>query len=126
MSGRLSSFRLKVEGGNNVYIESRLPTSAVNPYLAFICILAAGMDGIKRKLQLPKENDKSHLLPTTLDDAIKALEADTILTEAMGSKLVEYFIYSKRSFELLPFQEFEHLSEKEKIEKEQEFYFFNV
>lgn len=103
-----------------------MPTSAVNPYLAFICILAAGMDGIKRKLQLPKENDKSHLLPTTLDDAIKALEADTILTEAMGSKLVEYFIYSKRSFELLPFQEFEHLSEKEKIEKEQEFYFFNV
>ncbi|CAG5119749.1 unnamed protein product [Candidula unifasciata] len=123
--GRLSSYRVKVEG-DNVYIENRLSTGASNPYLVMVCSLAAGIDGVKRKLQLPKEGDKSVLLPTDLESALQTLEADTVLTEAMGTKLVEYFTYCKRTYEVKEFAAFGKLSEEVQIEKEHEFYFFSV
>ncbi|CAG5129892.1 unnamed protein product [Candidula unifasciata] len=106
--GRLASFRLKVEGENNVYIENRLPTSASNPYLVLACSLAAGIDGVKRKL------------------ALQALEADTVLTEAVGSKLVEYFINCKRTSELREFAAFGDVTDDELLKKEHEYYFENA
>uniref|UniRef100_A0A0B7AMC1 Lengsin n=1 Tax=Arion vulgaris TaxID=1028688 RepID=A0A0B7AMC1_9EUPU len=124
--GRLETFRLKVENGDNVYIESRLPTSACNPYLVVICTIAAGLDGVKRKLPLPQAFTKTCHLPTDLESALQVLEADTVLTEAMGAKLVEYFAHSKRTYELKPFADFGKLTETEQFNKEKEFYFLNA
>src|SRR5690606_15884486 len=79
-------------------IEFRTPDSTANPYLAFAAMLLAGLDGIKRNLDpvalgygpfdkniydLPEEDKKEiRSVPSTLDEALNALEADCeFLTE---------------------------------------------
>ncbi len=68
--------------------EFRPPDATMNPYLGYAAMVMAGMDGVKNKIDpgpaLDKnldeltqgELDKMHLLPTSLDRAIKALEND--------------------------------------------------
>ena len=69
-------------------IEFRPPDGTANPYLAFSAMMMAGLDGIQRQLDPgdPLDRDLSQLgseettqhpsVPTTLEAAIKALEAD--------------------------------------------------
>ncbi|CAG5119750.1 unnamed protein product [Candidula unifasciata] len=123
---RSASFRLKIEGQDNIYIENRIPQGASNPYLVLICTLAAGIDGIKRKLPLPEAYEFKRMLPTDLETALRTLEADTVLTEAIGSKLVEYFCFVKRKFELEEFAAAGNLSDEELLKMENEYYFHNV
>ncbi|RUS78678.1 hypothetical protein EGW08_013566 [Elysia chlorotica] len=74
---------------SNVYIEDRLPSSACNPYLVLAAVLAAGMDGLRRKLVCPPQMDPdAPPLPSTLDGAVSSLEEDQVLVEALGSDLV--------------------------------------
>ncbi|KAK3789923.1 hypothetical protein RRG08_004035 [Elysia crispata] len=120
---RKGSFCLKVEAGGNVYIENRLPSSACNPYLVLASTLAAGMDGVRRKLELPPPGDESTRLPATLEEAVDALEADTSLTEALGEGVMQMFIYTKRTFELDEFKAFGQLSDEEMLLKEKEYYY---
>ena len=72
-----------------------------NPYLAMGGLIAAGLDGIRRNLDPgdPVDVDPGNWsdeerarrgikrLPETLDAALDALEADTVLTEALGPLL---------------------------------------
>ncbi|KAH9515321.1 hypothetical protein Btru_014165 [Bulinus truncatus] len=89
---RLSYLRIKTEK-KNVYVENRLPSSASNPYLDVAAILAAGMDGLARKLPCPAPNDKSvPAIPKTPEDSIKALEQDEVLQQALGQELMSGFI----------------------------------
>lgn len=126
--GRLSSYRLKVEGAgaDNIYIENRLPTGAGNPYLILACSLAAGIDGVRRKLPLTEALNKKCPLPTNLESALQALESDTVLREAMGNTLVEKFIHCKRTLELQEFAAFGDLSDDELLKIEHEYYFDNA
>jgi len=91
-------------------IEMRLPDGACNPYLAAAAILAAGLDGIERKLDpgepvnenlyelTPKEirRRKIGLLPQNLSEAMDALEADEIVKAGLGVDLAKEFIELKR------------------------------
>ena len=90
---RLTTFRLKIDHGKN---ENRVPTSACSPHLALACTVAAGMDGVRRKLELPEPREQKSTMPTSLKEALDALEADTLLKEALGPKMVELFIFTKR------------------------------
>ncbi len=68
--------------------EFRPPDATMNPYLGFAAMTMAGIDGIKNKIdpgpaldrnldELPqKDFEKIHLLPTSLDRALAALEDD--------------------------------------------------
>lgn len=91
-------------------LEMRLPDGAVNPYLASISILAAGLDGMERKLD-PGEPNNTNLyewspedlqkagigvLPQNLSDALDALEADGLLMDALGRDLASEFVRLKR------------------------------
>lgn len=81
-----------------------------NPYLAMGGLLAAGLDGIRRQLDPgePVDIDPGNLsdveraqrgikrLPTSLDVALGALEADTVLTEALGPLLTSAYLAVKR------------------------------
>ncbi|KAK7508168.1 hypothetical protein BaRGS_00000407 [Batillaria attramentaria] len=49
---RFAMIRARSSPGN-AFLENRLPSSAVNPYLALAATVAAGMDGLNRKLQCP-------------------------------------------------------------------------
>ena len=96
--------------------ELRNPDATCNPYFCYAAILMAGLDGIKNKID-PHENGwgpydvnlyhlsdeekaKLHHLPTSLDEALDALEADNDYLTAGGvfpKELLDNFIKSKRA-----------------------------
>ena len=91
-------------------LELRLPDGSCNPYLATIAILAAGLDGIANKLD-PGEPNNTNLyewsaqqlkeagigvLPQNLNEALDALEQDSVLGEAIGKDLTQEFLRLKR------------------------------
>lgn len=90
-------------------LELRLPDSACNPYLATAAVIAAGLDGIERKLDPGEPHNFNHydlsaaelaqkgigVLPQSLHEAIEALAADTVISNALGP-LANEFIDLKR------------------------------
>lgn len=83
-------------------IELRIPDPACNPYLALAAVIAAGLDGIERKLHpgVPSTDDlesdpsanTAPLLPQDLGAALAALQADTALAQALGGGVVHNFL----------------------------------
>ncbi len=85
-------------------LELRLPDGACNPYLATAAVIAAGLDGIDRKLEpgtprnvnLYEWSDAQlkeagiGLLPQNLGAALDALEADELITSALGPVATEF------------------------------------
>merc|ERR1711920_983277 len=101
VESRLCMVRVKAEGpGSGTYFENRLGGAAANPSLALAGVVAAGMDGLKKKLPLcpsgPDGNDAAGSLPTSLEEALEALEKDTDLVEQLGQELVQWFATLKR------------------------------
>ena len=98
---------VRIPGGR---IEMRLPDGAANPYLAGAAILAAGLDGIERRLdpgeplnenlyemsEKELKRRKIGLLPQHLAEAIDALEADEVIKAGVGQDLAKEFIKVKR------------------------------
>ncbi len=95
---RLTLARVPRERGGATRVEFRVGDGAANPYLAIAAALFAGLDGIRRELEPPEpvagliyelpEAETMTPLPTTFEAALEALEADTVLVEAMGEELV--------------------------------------
>lgn len=91
--------------------EWRLPDASANPYLATAALIAAGLDGIERRLAPPPacEDDLFELslpalrargiavLPQSLGQALDALEADEVIGQALGEVLREQFLQLKRT-----------------------------
>ncbi len=86
--------------------ELRCPDPSCNPYLAFAVMLAAGLDGIERKLEppMPAEEDLYHvdsvraglaMLPGDLGEAIEALQEDEIIQDALGQHVYERYVEAK-------------------------------
>ena len=91
-------------------IELRVTDSAANPYLATAAVIAAGLDGIDRNLdpgeplnanlytmsseELSREGVK--VLPQSLNEAIDALESDSLICDQMGRDFINEFISMKR------------------------------
>ena len=98
---------VRIPGGR---LEVRLPDAGCNPYLVSAALLAAGLDGIDRKLDPGKPNNNNlyeyspaqlakegiGLLPQNLLEAIGALEADEVICNALGTQLAQEFIALKR------------------------------
>jgi len=85
------------EEGYNCYMELRLPSACACPYLIVSALVAAGLDGLKKKLPLPpKKDDRATAVPTSLEEALTALENDAVMTEALGETLVRWYTGVKR------------------------------
>ncbi len=91
---RIPSYKPQKE--NSTRIEVRSPDSACNPYLAFAVIIAAGLKGIEEGYQLTSP-DLAELLPTNLDEAIRAMESSDLVREALGSDVFEYVLRNKKA-----------------------------
>ncbi|KAJ8029136.1 Lengsin [Holothuria leucospilota] len=104
VDNRTCAVRLKKTGVHGSYIENRLGSSAGNPYISLAAMIAAGIDGIDRKLPLPEavpfnkpSNDKANIppgtvpLPIDVDSAVTSLRGDTVLCEAFGSDFIQTF-----------------------------------
>jgi len=92
-------------------LELRCPDPSCNPYLAFAAMLAAGLDGIDRKLELakPVEENLYHFddtmirkqgvrtLPGSLEEALNELSNDEVIQTALGPHVTEWFLEAKRA-----------------------------
>jgi glutamine synthetase len=91
--------------------EWRVPDAAANPYLTTAALIAAGLDGIDRKLEPPPEVDDDlfelssaqlaergiGMLPQSLDEALDALAADELICTTLGETLTREFLRLKRA-----------------------------
>ena len=101
MDNRLASYRVKSSQGSPPYIENRLPSSSCNPYLVLAGTVAAGLDGVLTGSQSPPERDPSAIdLPHTLEEALTALEKDTVMVKALGEDFIKWFVPLKRKMEI--------------------------
>ncbi len=88
---RTAALRVKGARGPETHLENRIPCAGSNPYLVLAAAVAAGLDGIVRRLEPPPPtagvayaDERSPKLPTTLDEALAAFETD----EALRTRLV--------------------------------------
>jgi glutamine synthetase len=97
---RIPAFKVGRE--DSVRIEYRAADSALNPYLGFAVLLAAGLDGIEKGYDLPDPADsisdgsKIPSLPTTLEEAIQAAEESQFLHECLGKEALQILLANKR------------------------------
>ena len=94
---RTCGFRLVGHGAAR-RVETRIPGGDVNPYLAFAAMIAAGLYGIENELELPPglegnayESDAERF-PSSLREAILALELGTMAREALGDQVVDHYL----------------------------------
>jgi glutamine synthetase len=94
---RTCGFRI-VGHGPSKRVETRIPGGDVNPYLAFAAMIAAGLHGIEQKLEAPPalegnayESDAKRF-PSTLRDAIGALEQGNVARAAFGDEVVDHYL----------------------------------
>jgi glutamine synthetase len=90
-------------------IEYRGIDPSCNPYLAFSCLLMAGLDGIKKKIDPgdPVDEDVYKMLPerrralgirelpTTLKEALEEMKSDEVICQTLGKHIFDSFIEYK-------------------------------
>jgi len=91
-------------------MELRCPDPSSNPYLMLAVMLAAGLDGVERKLQAPAPIEESAyemneddlcersigVLPGSLGEALAELEKDPVVCNALGEHGYKAFMRAKR------------------------------
>ena len=109
VDNRTCGFRV-VGRGPSLRVECRIPGADANPYLVYAALLAAGLDGIERRLEPgpPFEGDAYRALdlpevPTTLGAAIAALEGSAFARRAFGEEVVDHLLHFART-ELAAFE----------------------
>ena len=97
--------------GSRRRIEYRSGDNSCNPALFLSGLLAAGLDGLDRRLDPgePFQDDVGHMttaeisergltfLPRNLESALLALEQDSVISESIGAEILERFLSVKRS-----------------------------
>ena len=99
------------EGTRANRFEFKTADATANPYMALGSLIAAGLDGIQRRLDLPEEVTVDpglipeserrakgiDLLPQNLGEALDALGEDEVLLEAMGGTMAKAFLAVRHS-----------------------------
>ena len=92
-------------------VEYRAVDPACNPYLAFSVLLAAGLRGVEDGLELPPEaranlydlsrGEQRDLgvagLPANLSEALDEMEESTLVRDALGDHIFDWFLLNKRA-----------------------------
>lgn len=94
---RAALVRVPFQRGEETRIELRSPDGASNPYLVFALCLAAGLDGISRKLPLQEEGKQPEpdTLPSNLSEALKAMSEDPLVEEILGTHFITLYSGAK-------------------------------
>lgn len=89
-------------------LEIRCPDPSANPYLASAVMLAAGLDGIRQKLDLTAALEETllrqdrgrmrqvEMLPTSLGEALDTLAQDDVILAALGPYISDRYVAAKR------------------------------
>jgi len=106
-NNRTNTIRIPLGGGR---IELRLADASCNPYLGFAMVVAAGLEGIREKLdpgephwdnmylktKAEREKMGVAMLPRSLGEALDAFEADPLSRKVMGEKMFQAWLEFKR------------------------------
>ena len=107
---RTPLIRIPAERGEGTRIELRNPDPSCNPYLVLALCLAAGLDGIKNKLECPEGIDKNifemteeeikekniERLPSNLKEAIEEFEKDEFVQGVLGEHISNKYVEAKK------------------------------
>ena len=110
-SNRSVMIRIPIGRGKKTRTEVRSVDATANPYLAIAVILRSGLDGIESDLtntepirmnlyamdRKTREDMSIKNLPGNLKDALKELNNDTVVQEALGNHIYEKFLIVKES-----------------------------
>jgi glutamine synthetase len=116
---RTCGFRI-VGHGSSQRVETRIPGGDVNPYLAFAALIAAGLHGIENELEPapPLEGNAyesdSERFPSSLREAVAALESGTMARAALGDEVVDHYLNYGRTEQRL-FDEVVTCYERERL-----------
>ncbi len=108
-SNRSVLIRVPAGRGSSTRLELRSPDPSCNPYLTLALCLTAGMDGIERGLEPPRETPENIFamsaaqreakgilsLPGSLKDALDALRGDKLMMDALGVSVAEHYLQGK-------------------------------
>jgi glutamine synthetase len=111
MKNRSPMIRIPDRRDSGTRCELRMPDPSANPYLALAVQLAAGLDGIERKLTPPDPVNKNIFtmtyrerrhhriddLPRDLHEALDCLEKDQVVLDALGQHIAGRYLEAKRS-----------------------------
>ncbi|XCP86394.1 type I glutamate--ammonia ligase [Roseburia hominis] len=109
-NNRTPLIRIPETAGVGARVELRSPDAACNPYLALAVCLAAGLKGIREKIDPPEPisrnifelsgDEKEELgiesLPGSLLEAVHEFEKDTFIQNVLGEELSKKFITAKK------------------------------
>jgi glutamine synthetase len=94
--------RIPVAQGSSCRMELRSPDPACNPYLAIALVLAAGLDGIEKKMTLSAPVNKNlfapgaealglESLPLSLEEAVAAAQQSEFVREVLPEGLAQRY-----------------------------------
>lgn len=103
--------RIPSARGTNMRVELRSPDPAANPYLLLASCLAAGLDGIKSGMDIPKEVDANvyemgreeleakgiEAIPSNLSKACHYFEDDEFMKQVLGVHVHKKYLDAKRN-----------------------------
>jgi glutamine synthetase len=100
---RTAALRVKGAREAETHLENRMPCAGSNPYLVMAAVVAAGIDGLERRLEPPAPtteiayaDEAAPKLPRTLDEALEAFGEDERLRACLGPEFVKLFTAVKR------------------------------
>ena len=100
---RTAGFRV-VGRGPSLRVECRIPGADANPYIVYAAALAAGLDGIKNRIEPPEifQGDlyaakEMQQVPGTLREAIEEFERSELPREAFGEDVAEHYLHFLRT-----------------------------
>ena len=109
-SNRSALIRIPAARGQATRVELRCPDPACNPYLTLAVCLAAGLDGVEKGMTPPEETTENIFamdaetraakgidsLPGSLSESVDAMEKDSVVAEALGRHIFDYYTAGKR------------------------------
>jgi glutamine synthetase len=99
---RTAGFRLCGADSKAIRVECRIGGADLNPHLAFAALIAAGIEGIEKKMELEpvfagdaySAAQKLREIPKTLREAVKLLDESKFMRKAFGDDVVDHYVHT--------------------------------
>lgn len=109
LANRSALIRVPAKRGNATRVELRSPDPSCNPYLVFAVLLTAALEGIKNKIEPPKQREENIYemseaqkkekgilaLPGSLNEALYLMKKSDLVKKALGEHIFNEFLSSK-------------------------------
>jgi glutamine synthetase len=99
---RTAGYRVCGAGTKAIRVECRIGGADLNPYLAFAALIAAGLDGVEKKMKLESAfsgdaydpSKKVREIPKTLREAAALLDGSKFLRSTMGDDVIDHYVHT--------------------------------